>query len=102
VATKTVSPTEDAVVQLTELAESADESRTNLTQYLEQALGAQKKIALAAIDSYQESVLRIVDSYENVVADTELKWLKDLVAPQAAAVREVTTLYTDAAQQLVG
>ncbi len=46
-------------------------------------------------------MLRFVDSYEKAVADTKIDWLKDLVAPQAAATRELTAAYVSAARELV-
>ena len=46
-------------------------------------------------------MLKFVDSYEKAVADTKVDWLKDIVAPQAAATRELTTAYVAAARELV-
>ena len=44
---------------------------------------------------------RIVDSYEEAVADTKLEWLKDVVTPQATAARDLTATYVAAARQMV-
>jgi hypothetical protein len=61
----------------------------------------QKKITRAAIDTYEESVLKFVDSYEKAVADTKVHWLKDAIAPQVTTTRQATTAYVTAVRQLV-
>jgi hypothetical protein len=82
-------------------AQVTEETNQKVTEYIEQLVATQKKLALAAIDSYQDTVLRFVDSYEKAVADSNIDWLKETVAPQAAASRELTTAYVKAARQLV-
>jgi len=97
-ATKTANPVDDAAAKVTALTE---ETNKKLAGYVEQAVASQKKLTLAAIDSYEDSVLRLVDAYENAVADSKIDWLKDVVAPQTAATRELTAAYVSAARHLV-
>jgi hypothetical protein len=107
--TKTANPVEDATATVTAFAEEAnkkfaaltDETNKKIGEYLQQAAATRTKVALAVIDSYEESALRFVDSYENAVADTKLDWLKDAIAPQTAAARELTSAYVATARQLV-
>jgi hypothetical protein len=94
----TTTPADETTAKVNRLTE---ETNKKLAEYAEQATAQQKKLALAAIESYEDQVLRAVDSYEKAVADTKVDWLKDLVAPQAAAHRELTTAYVTAARQLV-
>jgi hypothetical protein len=64
-------------------------------------MATHKEITLNAIGAYEDSVLRLVGSYEQAVADSGLDWLKDAVAPQAKATRELTSAYAAAARKLV-
>ena len=99
-ATKT-NPTaaaEEATAKVTELTE---ETNKKVAELIEQAVAGQKELTLAAIDNYEDSVLKLVDSYEKAVADSGIDWLKDAVAPQAKASRELTAAYVTAARKLV-
>jgi hypothetical protein len=97
-ATKTTTPADEAAARLKALTEETNQKRA---EYAEQAAAEQKKAALAALDSYEDSVLKFVDSYEKAVADAKIDWLQDIVAPQAEATRELTTAYVSAARKLV-
>jgi hypothetical protein len=108
-ATKTSDPVQDTVARVTEFADEANKalasiaSDTNkkIVEYLEEAAATQKKVTLSLIETYEESALRFVDSYEKAVTESKFDWLKDAVAPQTAAARELTATYVATAKQLV-
>jgi hypothetical protein len=114
--TKTNTAADDTAAKIADLTEEAnsaadehaakvadltDEANKKVAEYIEQVVASQKKLAHAAIDSYEDTVLRIVDSYEKAVAESKIDWLQDAVAPQTKATRELTTAYVKAARELV-
>ena len=90
-----------AATTKTNPAAAAEETNKKIAELVEQAVASQKELTLRAIDTYEDSVLKLVDSTEKAVADSGIDWLKDAYAPQAKATRELTSAYVTTARKLV-
>jgi transcription termination factor NusB len=96
---------EETTKKLTELNEDAtqklaafaEETTKQITELAEQAKATHKQQTLDAIDSYEQAVLALVESYEKAATEP-----KPELTNIAGVTREITTAYTAAARQLVG
>ena len=64
------------------------------------AIEESQKARFALLDSYESGVLNAVDSYEEIASATDVDWIKEVVAAQARATRELTKAYVSAARDL--
>jgi hypothetical protein len=81
---------------------TVDDATRKVTELNEKAVENGKKLGAAYLDSYENAVLTMVDSYEKVAAQTKVEWLESAVAAQARVTREMTKAYTASARELVG
>jgi uncharacterized Fe-S cluster-containing protein len=79
------------------LAAFAEETTKQLNELAEQAKATQKQQTLDAIDTYEQAVLALVESYEKAATEP-----KPELTNIAGVTRDITTAYTAAARQLVG
>jgi molecular chaperone DnaK (HSP70) len=77
-----------------------EEFNANAAEDTKKAIEESQKARFALLDSYESGVLNAVDSYEEIASATDVDWIKEVVAAQARATRELTKAYVSAARDL--
>jgi hypothetical protein len=60
------------------------------------------KASAAYLNSYENAVLSLADSYEKAAGASRVEWVATVAGVQADFTREITKAYTTAARELVG
>jgi hypothetical protein len=77
-----------------------EDSRQAIEEINEKAIEDARKARTALRDAYEKRVLTLADSYERAASNTDVEWIKNIVAAQAGATRELTKAYVNAAREL--
>jgi hypothetical protein len=83
------------------IADSVATATERITEFNERAAANGRKAGATYLDSYEKSVLSLVDSYEKTAEATKVEWLSSVASAQADFTREVTKAYTGAARAFV-
>jgi hypothetical protein len=83
-----------------ETKKAIEEFNANAAEDTKKAIEESQKARFALLDSYESGVLNAVDSYEEIASATDVDWIKEVVAAQARATRELTKAYVSAARDL--
>ena len=60
-----------------------------------------RKASVAYLNTYENSVVWVADSYEKAVGATRIDWLTGVAAKQAKATRDLTKTYTAVGRDVV-
>jgi signal transduction protein with GAF and PtsI domain len=91
---------EDTKKAIEESKKAIEEFNANAAEDTKKAIEESQKARFALLDSYESGVLNAVDSYEEIASATDVDWIKEVVAAQARATRELTKAYVSAARDL--
>jgi hypothetical protein len=79
----------------------ATTTKTNpVSEFTEKATANGKKAGAAYLDSYEKTVLKLADTYEQAAVASKVDWIESIGSAQAGFAREVTKAYTAAAREL--
>jgi hypothetical protein len=82
------------------VAETVEAAVDRATELNEKVLETSRKLRGAAVDSYETSVLAVLDSYEKAASKSKVDWVPTVVSAQAGFSRELTKAYASAAREL--
>jgi hypothetical protein len=91
---------EDTKKAIQDSKKAIGEFNAKAAEDTKKAIEESQKARSALLDSYESGVLNAVDSYEEIANGTDIDWIKQIVAAQARATRELTKAYASAAREL--
>ena len=77
-----------------------EDFKKGVEEFNEKAIEDRKQAWAAYIDTYEKAVLTAADLHEQSARATDIEWVKNIVAAQARATRELTKAYVNAAREL--
>ena len=82
------------------VAESIESAVDRATEINEKLLETSRRLRAAAVDSYETSVLALLESYEKAASKSKVDWVPTVASAQAGYSRELTKAYASAAREL--
>jgi len=82
------------------VAETIETAVDRATEINEKLLETSRKLREAAVDSYETSVLALLDSYEQAASKSKVDWVPTVASAQIGFSRELTKAYASAAREL--
>jgi hypothetical protein len=83
------------------ITDSVQGAARGLTEYGEQAVAASKKATEAYLSSYESSMVKLADAYEQAISATKVDWVASIGSQQADATRQIVRAYTSTVRELV-
>ena len=88
-------------LDLNSFSDSIGNATEKVTALGEKAVENGKKASSALLDSYEESVVAVADSYVEAARSTNVDWISTVADAQAEFAREAAKSYTGAARTLI-
>jgi hypothetical protein len=83
------------------ITDSVQEAAARVSQFGEQAVAANKKATETYLSSYESSLVKLADAYEQATGATKADWVASIGSQQADATRQIVGAYTSSVRQLV-
>ena len=83
------------------VTESIESATERLAELNEKAVANGRKASATYLNSYENAILSLADSYEKAAGASRVEWVTTVASAQADFTREITKAYTAAARELV-
>ncbi|TML06408.1 MAG: hypothetical protein E6G41_07540 [Actinobacteria bacterium] len=83
------------------VTDSIETAAERLSELNEKAVANSRKASAAYLNSYENAVVSLADSYEKAAGASRVEWVSTVVTAQADLTREVTKAYASAAREFV-
>lgn len=95
------SATQAATRATEELSKAVDDTTARVTDFNTKIVDAAKQSGNLAVDTYEKSVISVLDLQEKLAAATPIEWVADLAKAQVSFARELTTTTVTTARDLL-
>ena len=83
------------------ITDATQEAAERVAEFRENAAQATKQASDAWLTSYESSVIKLADNYEQTAGATNVEWVAGIARLQADATREIVRAYTSTVRELV-
>jgi len=83
------------------VTDSIETVAERLSELNEKTVANSRKASSAYLNSYENAVVSVADSYEKAAGASRVEWVSTVAAAQADLTREVAKAYTAAAREFV-
>ncbi|MFZ2530439.1 MAG: hypothetical protein WAX14_22780 [Rhodococcus sp. (in: high G+C Gram-positive bacteria)] len=84
-----------------ELSKAVDDTTARVTDFNTKIVDAAKQSGNLAVDTYEKSVISVLDLQDKLAAATPIEWVADLAKAQVSFARELTTTTVTTARDLL-
>ena len=83
------------------ITDAAQGTADRVAEFRENAARASKQASEAWLASYESSVIKLADGYEEAAGATKVEWVAGIGRLQADVTREIVRAYTSTVRELV-